>query len=204
MHLPSLARSSLCSTGGAGSGEFVAKELAGGWCRHAAALEFDSTNFSLLKSRLGGRADAKVMQGSLLEVPCADASFDLVQSTQVLEHIEDHGRAAAELVRILKPGGHALITVPHPPEPFPNEGHVREGYTQEDMINLFGPLGLDVIHWDWFLIDETVRRMMKADHSPLSGLWVPLAWVDAEVGLDREKRRTAHPFGILALLRNRP
>jgi SAM-dependent methyltransferase len=42
----------------------------------------------------------------------ADASFDLVTHTEVLEHVPDDARAFAELHRVLKPGGTMLFTVP--------------------------------------------------------------------------------------------
>lgn len=42
----------------------------------------------------------------------ADAAFDLVLHTEVLEHVPDDARAFAELHRVLRPGGHLLFTVP--------------------------------------------------------------------------------------------
>lgn len=42
----------------------------------------------------------------------ADASFDLVTHTEVLEHVPDDARAFAELRRVLRPGGLMLFTVP--------------------------------------------------------------------------------------------
>lgn len=42
----------------------------------------------------------------------ADSSFDLVTHTEVLEHVPDDARAFAELLRVLKPGGLMLFTVP--------------------------------------------------------------------------------------------
>jgi SAM-dependent methyltransferase len=42
----------------------------------------------------------------------ADASFDLVTHTEVLEHVPDDRRAFAEMRRVLRPGGWMLFTVP--------------------------------------------------------------------------------------------
>lgn len=42
----------------------------------------------------------------------ADASFDVVTHTEVLEHVPDEHRAFAELHRVLRPGGCMLFTVP--------------------------------------------------------------------------------------------
>ena len=41
-----------------------------------------------------------------------DGSFDTVFSTQVLEHVDDHQRAFAEINRVLKPGGYFIFSVP--------------------------------------------------------------------------------------------
>jgi SAM-dependent methyltransferase len=42
----------------------------------------------------------------------ADASFDLVTHTEVLEHVPDDAAALAQLHRVLRPGGLLLFTVP--------------------------------------------------------------------------------------------
>jgi len=45
-------------------------------------------------------------------IDCADASFDCVISIEVLEHVGDVRKATQEIVRVLKPGGTALVTTP--------------------------------------------------------------------------------------------
>jgi SAM-dependent methyltransferase len=45
-------------------------------------------------------------------LPFEDDSFDTVLCTQVLEHVGNAELAMGEIARVLKPGGHALITVP--------------------------------------------------------------------------------------------
>ena len=44
-----------------------------------------------------------------------DASFDIVYCSHVLEHVPDDARGMAEMFRVLKPGGWALIMVPLKP-----------------------------------------------------------------------------------------
>jgi SAM-dependent methyltransferase len=41
-----------------------------------------------------------------------DASFDVVTALDVIEHNEDDASILREMVRVLKPGGHAVVTVP--------------------------------------------------------------------------------------------
>ncbi len=184
---------------GAGSGEFARRALAEGLCRQVTALEYDPANFKLLRAKLGHRADASVLQGSLLDLPLADETFDLAQCTQVLEHIEDHEHAAAELARVVKPGGHLLITVPHPPEPFPNEGHVREGYTADDLAALFEPLRCRPLLEDYFLTRPTIDRVLFAERLPGRGIYTPVRWIDREAETTLEQRKASIPFGLLML-----
>ena len=46
------------------------------------------------------------------DLPFRAGSFDFVLCTEVLEHVPDPHRAYEEIARVLKPGGHALITTP--------------------------------------------------------------------------------------------
>lgn len=190
--------------GGAGSGEFLRRALAAGFAEKVIALEFDAGNFTRLQENLGADPRATLIRGSLLDIPLENESADMVMSTQVIEHIEDHEKAAAELCRVLKPGGHALITVPHPPEPFPNDGHFREGYTEADLTALFQPHGMTPLHTDYFLTRATSDRMGRAWKLPAHGVFLPVSWIDAESGLTAEQRRAGTPYGLLMLFRKAP
>jgi SAM-dependent methyltransferase len=50
------------------------------------------------------------------ELPFAGDRFDLIVCSHVLEHVEDDRRAMSELLRVLKPGGAALVMAPTDPE----------------------------------------------------------------------------------------
>ncbi len=56
-----------------------------------------------------------VLQFDLRKCPLPDACVDGVTCLNVLEHIDDHGAALAEIHRILKPGGLAHVEVPMGP-----------------------------------------------------------------------------------------
>ncbi len=55
-------------------------------------------------------------------LPHANASIDLVLSHEVLEHVVDDRQAVAEMVRVLRPGGRAVIFVPNRRYPFETHG----------------------------------------------------------------------------------
>jgi SAM-dependent methyltransferase len=51
--------------------------------------------------------------GSDGRLPFADASFDLVTSAWVFEHVERPAAFLAEVRRVLRPGGHLIAVTPH-------------------------------------------------------------------------------------------
>jgi len=53
-----------------------------------------------------------VLRGDATRLPFADDAFDVVVTSEVLEHIPDDVAAIAELVRVLRPGGVFAATVP--------------------------------------------------------------------------------------------
>ncbi|MBL9118269.1 MAG: class I SAM-dependent methyltransferase [Verrucomicrobiaceae bacterium] len=185
--------------GGAGSGEYLRRLLTSGRARKVIAQEMDDNNYHRLEQNLESLEGATLIKGSILDIPLTDAVADVVMSTQVLEHIEDHQAAATELNRVLKPGGYGIITTPHPPEPFSNPEHVREGYTEADLTALFRPLGWQPIHTDYFLTQPTVRAMLRAGNLPLRGMFMPVAMIDRERGTTAAQRFEQQPFGILML-----
>ncbi len=65
-----------------------------------------------LEGRGPGRVHSEIQDGRALTY--ADGSFDAAYSVSVLEHIPDTGDSAAirELVRVVRPGGLVVVTVP--------------------------------------------------------------------------------------------
>ncbi len=55
---------------------------------------------------------AATVNGDGTSLPFPDAAFDHVVCSEVMEHIPDDAAAAAELARVLKPGGTMAVTVP--------------------------------------------------------------------------------------------
>jgi SAM-dependent methyltransferase len=83
--------------------------------------------------------------GDLCALPYADNQFDLVLATDVIEHLDDDGRAVAELIRVLKPGGHVLITVPAFPSLWGLQdivAHHKRRYRKRPLLQLLGARGL--------------------------------------------------------------
>lgn len=71
-------------------------------------VELSDTSVELARARNAG----EVVEGSVLEMPFAEDSFDLAVSLDVIEHLEDDLGALRELRRTVAPGGQLLVTVP--------------------------------------------------------------------------------------------
>ena len=56
--------------------------------------------------------------GDVRGLPFRDASFDAVYSMGTIEHFDETPRAVAEIARVLKPGGRAIVGVPNRFDPF--------------------------------------------------------------------------------------
>jgi SAM-dependent methyltransferase len=57
--------------------------------------------------------DAKIQKADATGLVFADHSFDLVIANHIMEHIPDDKKALAEIFRVLKPGGSAVLQVPY-------------------------------------------------------------------------------------------
>jgi SAM-dependent methyltransferase len=114
-------------------------------------------------------------------LPYADGSFDTVLCTQVLEHVPDAELAMAEIARVLRPGGHALVTVPflYPTHEAPYDFW---RYTHHGLAGLVGRHGLQALaveaqggplllatHYAVLAVSQALRALARA-FGPLGGL----------------------------------
>jgi len=60
-----------------------------------------------------GLANCRVQEGSALEIPFEDASFDTVHSWDFLHHSPDIALSASEIARVLRPGGRYVAVEPN-------------------------------------------------------------------------------------------
>jgi SAM-dependent methyltransferase len=79
------------------------------------------------------------------DLPFEDGFFDAVLAKDVLEHLQDPGRVARELLRVLRPGGKliASLVVASPRRVWADYTHVR-GFTERSARMLFEDAGFHV------------------------------------------------------------
>ncbi|MBS45751.1 MAG: SAM-dependent methyltransferase [Nocardioides sp.] len=146
---------------GGGGNTQVLRDL--GW--DVTGLEYSPAAAALATSR-----DLRVVRGDARRLPVADASMDLVMSTDMWEHIDDDEAVARETVRVLRPGGRVLVAVPCSMSLWSGHdvalGHVRR-YERDELVGLMERVGLhvvDVRSWN-VLLRPVVRARRRHNTS---------------------------------------
>jgi SAM-dependent methyltransferase len=93
------------------------------------------------------------ISGDATSLPFESCSFDAVTMFDLLEHVPDHKKAVSEALRVLRPEGFLLVSSPNENWRFPyygfmqpvcpdeaemfrRWGHVRRGYSLDDLNDL--------------------------------------------------------------------
>jgi SAM-dependent methyltransferase len=138
-------------------------------------LDLSTRSVEAARQRL---TSSQVEQFDGRRAPFADASFDVVVSFQVVEHIVDYDAYFSEIRRVLRPGGRAVFTTPNavlrvdpgakPWNPF----HVRE-FTAAELrallskwfgeIQVRGLFAVDEVYW---IERRRVERQKIASRHP--------------------------------------
>ena len=164
---------------------------------------------------------ATVEDGALPDrLPFPDESFDLVAALDVLEHVEDDVAALDALVRLAKPGGYLIVTVPTHPFLWGRHDvrlHHKRRYGVRDLRDLCRHRETELLYFGPFNtllapIAVTARIAEKIlplnfgnqERLPLRPINAGLATIFALEG--RLVRHTRLPFGLshAAVLRRRP
>lgn len=103
---------------GCGRGELLAA-LASRFPGAGRLVGMDPSLAMLAQAKRGLRGSIEWVLGEIEALPFEDASFDWVVCDCSFNHAADPGRAAAELFRVLKPGGRAMLAEPVTLAPLP-------------------------------------------------------------------------------------
>lgn len=103
-------------------------------------------------AEMGLESKATFTQCSAEALPFGDGEFDFIQCMEVLEHLHHPERALAEFYRVARPGARLIISVPHPPEWFENDGHVVEGYRRDEITRLVSDAGWKVTRVEYCML----------------------------------------------------
>ena len=164
-------------------------------------------NADYLAADLPGNPWATVQIAADGTVPVADASCDVVVSTQVLEHVEHPDTYLSECFRVLRPGGRLLLTthgmmVWHPdPVDFWR-------WTCEGLRRAVGEAGFDVRRFEGimglgatglqFFQDSVLWKLPRAVRPPVALVMQALIGLVDRLQGDESKRMNALVFGLVA------
>ncbi len=102
----------------------------GAYVTHLAELGYNTIGLDIDLDRImeGSRAGVEQLHVAAGErLPYPDAMFDAVLSHEVIEHVADDRMAAHEMMRVLRPGGRAILFCPNRLYPFETHGHYWRG-----------------------------------------------------------------------------
>jgi SAM-dependent methyltransferase len=93
------------------------------------------------------RTRAEIVQGSIMELPFENESFDAIISADVVCQVEDDRQALREFSRCVRPGGLVVVNVPayrwlwsyHD-----DTCHTKHRYTRAELVDKFGSEGFQV------------------------------------------------------------
>ncbi len=135
----------------------------------------------VLTGMVGLSAKAEFLQGSALELPFDDGSFEVVWTQHAQMNIADKGRFYSEITRVLQPGGRFVFYdvlqgeggEPYYPLPWANDPSMSFLATGESLRGLLRQAPLSMLCWEdrsrqsleWFAAATEERK--RSGRSPL-------------------------------------
>lgn len=139
---------------------------------------------TLYKSKTNSQIGCDVIQSdrNRVDVLCPvtdlkfnNEQFDSILCTQVLEHVYEHDKMMSEIYRVLKPGGHVILTVPFVWE-LHEEPYDFFRYTKHALKELFEHSGLEIDYikpngGKWAAIYQLRNNMMYLSFRRRKTIW---------------------------------
>ncbi len=154
-----------------------------------------------------------VDKGDICDIPSLENVYDLVMATDIIEHVDDDVTALREIERVLKSGGHAIITVPAFQSLWGLQdtvSHHKRRYRKQELIDKLNSAGLEVdecfyFNYLFFLPIWIVRQAIRvfkinlASENELNSPWInsfltKLFLVDIATA-----KKISPPFGVSLL-----
>jgi ubiquinone/menaquinone biosynthesis C-methylase UbiE/DNA-binding transcriptional ArsR family regulator len=108
------------------------------------AVDGSAAMLQAAKKRLHGIANVELRRGELEALPVDDEKLDAATLMLVLHHVSEPERAVAEIGRVVKPGGRAIVVdmLPHDRDSYRQQmGHVWLGFGDDHIARLLSDAG---------------------------------------------------------------
>ncbi|MFT4541784.1 MAG: SAM-dependent methyltransferase, partial [Planctomycetota bacterium] len=153
---------------GCGTGNYVA--ALAGKVKMLEGVELNPGMLGAAQAKMSGRADVRLQEGSIVELPIESGSCDGVLVNFVLHHLDDGSdanfsatrRAIAECARVLAPGGTLIVQTS-------SAAQYRQGYWYSALI----PKAIERALDRYIPIEDLITSMSDAGLNP-GGRLVPL------------------------------
>src|SRR5262245_42091536 len=112
------------------------------------AIDSSAAMLQAAKRRLAGVENVELRRGDLEALPVDDSRLDVALLMLVLHHVPEPEKALAEVARVLRPGGRAIVgdMLPHDRESYRQQmGHVWLGFPEEHVRRMLTEAGLGQI-----------------------------------------------------------
>jgi ArsR family transcriptional regulator len=143
-----------------GCGTGNASELLAPLVKKVVAVDQSGPMLAAAKRRLEGVKNVEFVEGDLTRLPLKDASVDAAVCVLVLHHVEKPADALAEMRRVVKPGGMALVVdmVAHDRTIYKHTmGHRWLGFSEQTMTGLMGGSGFERARYGTLASDPNAK-----------------------------------------------
>jgi ubiquinone/menaquinone biosynthesis C-methylase UbiE/DNA-binding transcriptional ArsR family regulator len=112
------------------------------------AVDASAAMLQAARRRLAGFGNVDLRRGELEALPVDDGRLDAATLMLVLHHVPEPERALAEVARVLRPGGRAVLVdmLPHDREAYRQQmGHVWLGFAEDHVARLWAEAGFEQV-----------------------------------------------------------
>jgi ArsR family transcriptional regulator len=143
---------------GCGTGQLT--EVVAPHVRRVISVDGSDDMLEAARERLSGATNVDIRRGELEGLPIESGELDVAMLSLVLHYSPEPPRALAEVGRVVRPGGRALVVdmLPHDREEYQQQmGHVWLGFSESQITRLLAGAGFDNVRVRMLPVDPDAK-----------------------------------------------